>query len=106
MDTLLRTVGKCLKDYPQLPQPPLHYLSNGLNNLILDETSYDCAAMEMEYKKLFSNCNEEQRDVYNDGMQSVEQQQGGVFFVYGGGGCGKTYIWRTLIFKLRSIKLE
>ncbi|XP_074342257.1 uncharacterized protein LOC141679740 [Apium graveolens] len=27
---------------------------------------------------------------------------GGIFFVYGSGGCGKTFLWRTLICKLRS----
>ncbi|WOG89724.1 hypothetical protein DCAR_0208962 [Daucus carota subsp. sativus] len=43
-----------------------------------------------------------QLHVYNSVMESVQKKEGGVFFVYGSGGCGKTYMWRTLISKLRS----
>lgn len=58
--------------------------------------------MENEYKKLLKNFNEEQLSVYNAILESVEKKEGGLFFVYGRGGCGKTYLWRTLISKLRS----
>lgn len=34
-------------------------------------------------------------------MDAVDKK-GGTFFVYGSDGCGKTYMWKTLIFKLRS----
>ncbi|XP_074323970.1 uncharacterized protein LOC141660889 [Apium graveolens] len=29
-------------------------------------------------------------------------KKGGVFFVYGSGGCGKTFLWQTLYYRLRS----
>ncbi|XP_074374046.1 uncharacterized protein LOC141714425 [Apium graveolens] len=82
IDDLLRSIGKSLKKYDQLPQPPSSYLNNGANNLIIEETSYDIHEMDSEHRKLLRDC--------------------GLFFVYGSGGCGKTFLWRTLICKLRS----
>ncbi|XP_074351964.1 uncharacterized protein LOC141691119 [Apium graveolens] len=35
-------------------------------------------------------------------MEALQKNYGGLFFVYGSGGCGKTYLWKTLITKLRS----
>src|SRR3954468_18311891 len=37
-------------------------------------------------------------------MDAVEKQQGGVFFLYGYGGTGKTFMWNTLSAALRSRK--
>lgn len=99
---MLKAVGKSLKDYPTLPQPPSIYLNSGSNNLIIDETSYDRDVMKADFDELISSCNEEQLEVFQTVMDSVEEGKGGVFFVYGSGGCGKTYRWQTLISKLRS----
>lgn len=100
---MLHSIGKSLSHYGQLPQPPSSYLNHGLNNLIIEETSYNIAEMEAEFKILLSNCNEEQLNVYHKIMESVNSGQGGPFFIYGSGGCGKTYLWRTLICKFRSL---
>uniref|UniRef100_A0A2N9EFG3 ATP-dependent DNA helicase n=1 Tax=Fagus sylvatica TaxID=28930 RepID=A0A2N9EFG3_FAGSY len=35
-------------------------------------------------------------------LESVTENKGGVFFVYGHGGTGKTYLWKTMISRLRS----
>lgn len=35
-------------------------------------------------------------------MNAVSSNEGGVFFVYGYGGTGKTFIWRTLSTAIRS----
>jgi ATP-dependent DNA helicase PIF1 len=35
-------------------------------------------------------------------MSSVTMQKGGVFFLHGYGGTGKTFMWRTLAASLRS----
>ena len=99
---MLKSIGKSLKDYNQLPQPPSSYLDFSANNLIIEETSYDQTEMEKQYEELIANCNPEQLSVYKSVMESVEKNEGGVFFVYGSGGCGKTYLWRTLISKLRA----
>ncbi|XP_074336664.1 uncharacterized protein LOC141673827 [Apium graveolens] len=102
IDELLRSVGKSLKKFDQLPQPPHSYLNNGTNNLIIEETSYDTRKMEYETAKLLQDCTEEQRKIYDAVIQSINTNVGGIFFVYGSGGCGKTFLWRTLICKLRS----
>lgn len=39
--------------------------------------------------------------MYHSVMKSVTKGKCGLFFVYGSGGCGKTYPWRTIISKLR-----
>ncbi|XP_074346396.1 uncharacterized protein LOC141685177 [Apium graveolens] len=101
IDELLRSVGKSLKKFDQLPQPPRNYLNNGTNNLIIEETSYDTRKMEYETAKLLQDCTEEQRKIYDAVIQSIDTNVGGIFFVYGSGGCGKTFLWRTLICKLR-----
>ncbi|XP_017247877.2 uncharacterized protein LOC108219103 [Daucus carota subsp. sativus] len=102
IDDLLRAIGKSLKNYSQLPQPPASYPHQGTNNLIIEETSYNLAEMKAEHEKLIANCNEEQINVYRAVLDSVQGNQGGLFFLYWSGGCGKTYVWRTLIAKLRS----
>ncbi|XP_074322893.1 uncharacterized protein LOC141659866 [Apium graveolens] len=102
INDLLRSIGKSLNMFAQLSQPPDSYLHQGINNLILEETSYNIEEMEKENNKLLQNCNEEQLLVYNCILESIARKEGGLFFVHGSGGCGKTYLWRTSISKLRS----
>ncbi|XP_074327846.1 uncharacterized protein LOC141665765 [Apium graveolens] len=86
-----------------MPQPPSSFLQIGVDNLVADELSYNISEMEQEFTKLFKHCNAEQLNVYNIVLNSVKNNSGGLYFVYGSGGCGKTYIWKTLIYKLRSL---
>ncbi|XP_074322087.1 uncharacterized protein LOC141659206 isoform X2 [Apium graveolens] len=102
IDELLRSIRKCLKKYDQLPKHPATYLNNGTNNLILEETSYNMVEIEREHSKLLQACTEQQRSVYDAVIGVVHGGSGGLFFVYGSGGCGKTFLWRTLISRLRS----
>lgn len=105
IDKLLKSSGKSLRHFSQLPQPPAMYLQTGSNNLVLDETSYNLSEMALEFEKLYSKCNSEQLQVYSAILDSVQNSAGGVFFLYGSGGCGKTYLWKTLIYKVRSMGL-
>ncbi|XP_063942813.1 uncharacterized protein LOC108203255 [Daucus carota subsp. sativus] len=102
---LLKSIGKSLNDFNDMPQPPRNYLDCDLNNLIIEETSYNLDQMAEEHKSLISEMNEEQLQVYNAIMDSLQKTDGGFFFVYGSGGCGMTYLWKTLISKLRSESL-
>lgn len=101
----MNTIGKSLKDFSTIPMPSSLYLDKFNNKLILEERSYDTNQMYNEHKDLFSKLNVEQKCVYDAVMNSVYNNNGGIFFVYGSGGCGKTFLWRTIISRLRSESL-
>lgn len=82
--------------------PDEAFLQNSCNRLIEEETSYDKVDMKTQHDRLHSNLNTEQFKVYQSIITSVNSQYGGLYFVYGSGGCGKTYLWKTLCCRLRS----
>ncbi|KAH1162828.1 hypothetical protein GYH30_001368 [Glycine max] len=45
---------------------------------------------------------DQQAQIYNRIIQVVNQNKGGMFFLYGYGGTGKTFIWKTLAASLRA----
>ncbi|XP_074318468.1 uncharacterized protein LOC141655281 [Silene latifolia] len=69
--------------------------------MVMDELSYDKESLQAEHASQLSSMTDEQRSVYNEIMEAVASNQGWVFFVYGYGGTGKTFIWRTLCAALR-----
>ena len=58
--------------------------------------------MAKEHDILFKALNDEQVHVYEDIMTTVLSKKGGLFFLYGYGGTGKTFMWKTLLAGLRS----
>ena len=72
---------------------------------MVEETSYNLEEMKQNFEQLFVHCNAEQIEVYNNVLQSVQSKAGGVYFVYGSGGCGKNFVWKMLIYKLWSLGL-
>ncbi|KAL5146780.1 DeSI-like protein [Glycine soja] len=45
---------------------------------------------------------DQQAKIYNQIIQAVNKNEGGMFFLYGYGGTGKTFIWKTLAASLRA----
>ncbi|XP_052193855.1 uncharacterized protein LOC127802189 [Diospyros lotus] len=82
--------------------PDAEYFFRYQNRLIQDELQYNRHALSQEHIKLVSNLNDEQRYVYDIVMDAVKLNGGGMFFVYGYGGTGKTFVWKTLSTTLRS----
>ncbi|KAF5822849.1 putative DNA helicase [Helianthus annuus] len=66
------------------------------NRLINEELSWDTDQLSAEFNNLHSSLNDDQRAVFNEIMDVVRSGNGGVFFVYGYGGTGKTFLWKTL----------
>ncbi|CAH9134582.1 unnamed protein product, partial [Cuscuta epithymum] len=102
LEKLLRGRGKSLRDYPPMPTVTMDSMLSSNDRMIYEELSYDRSAMTEEHAKLVGSLTDEQKSVYETIMHSVEEEVGGVFFVYGYGGSGKTFVWRTLSAALRS----
>ncbi|KAK1384934.1 ATP-dependent DNA helicase [Heracleum sosnowskyi] len=102
VEKLLNEVGKSLRDYSTMLYLDEAFLQHSCNRLIEEETSYDKVDMKTQHDRLHSNLNSEQFKVYQSIITSVNSQYGGLYFVYGSGGCGKTYLWKTLCCRLRS----
>ncbi|XP_074322868.1 uncharacterized protein LOC141659840 [Apium graveolens] len=102
IEKLLNDVEKSLKDFSELPYPDEHYFGTSINRLIIEENGYDKEQMRVQHEKNYNNLNVKQMEVYNVVVANVYAKKGGIFFVYGSGGCGKTFLWQTLCFRLRS----
>ncbi|XP_035831868.1 uncharacterized protein LOC110869885 [Helianthus annuus] len=94
--------GSSLHRFSTMPYPDDDYLMTESNRLINEELSFDIDELRGEFNNLHSSLNEDQRAVYNEIMHAVRSGKGGVFFVYGYGGTGKTFLWKTLGASIRS----
>ncbi|KAJ0523564.1 putative DNA helicase [Helianthus annuus] len=98
---LLRN-NSTLKRYSSMPFPNHDCISSANNLLLSEELAYDKEILAEEFRNLFSSLTHEQRVIYEEIITAVDNNKGGVFFVYGYGGTGKTYLWKTLCASIRS----
>ncbi|XP_074351681.1 uncharacterized protein LOC141690818 [Apium graveolens] len=103
IETLFNDVGKSLIDYNSMPFPDDSFMHGLDNRLLSDELYYNKEHEHEEHEKLYKLLNKEQLHAYASIIDNVENGKGGIFFVYGSGGCGKTFLWNTLYYKLRSV---
>ena len=77
-------------------------IKDGHNKLIMEELNYDRDSLKAELQELLPLMTEEQALIYNEIIRVIERGTGGVFFLYGQGGTGKTFMWKILCACLRS----
>ena len=97
---MLQSMGKDIKNY-------------GLPDLVETDGSYDGEYREVreerqitgdiEHLDLFSSLDNEQFAGFNDIMDNVMNKKSQIFFVDGPGGTGKTYLYKALLAKVRSM---
>ncbi|XP_045823935.1 uncharacterized protein LOC123916509 [Trifolium pratense] len=102
IDKILRPNGKCLADYKCMPKIHAGGVETAENLLIFNELSYDRCEMLSKHNELFRSLNEEQLSAYHQIVDAVTNCLGGMFFVDGFGGSGKTYLWNALSFRFSS----
>ncbi|KAL6531708.1 hypothetical protein OROMI_028071 [Orobanche minor] len=90
-----------LRNFDYMPIPDESIIADVRNMLILEKTSYNLDEMCAEHSKLYPLLTGDQRTVYDKIMYAVDKGVGGVFFLYGYSGTGKTFTWRTLCSALR-----
>ncbi|KAF7807457.1 ATP-dependent DNA helicase PIF1-like [Senna tora] len=96
-----RSNGRSLADYPPMPLPNDTMLCNTDNVLMSEELNYDREFLRTQHSQLFSSLTSGQRNIYDMIIDAVNRSEGGVFFVNGFGGSGKTFVWNTLTAELR-----
>ncbi|XP_023752226.1 uncharacterized protein LOC111900577 [Lactuca sativa] len=85
-----------------MPYLDVDSVSSSNNCLITEELDYDIPNLKNESDQLFVALTNQQRDIFLDIMDAVKYNQGGVFFVYGYGGTGKTFLWKTISAAIRA----
>ncbi|XP_035838923.1 uncharacterized protein LOC118486528 [Helianthus annuus] len=94
--------GKSLLDFPNLPQIDRQLVDTMENRLIMAERTFNIEEEITLFHDLFRGLNAEQREVFDYVCDCVDRRTGGAVFVFGSGGTGKTYLWKTLISCFRS----
>ncbi|XP_019173001.1 PREDICTED: uncharacterized protein LOC109168432 [Ipomoea nil] len=96
LENLLGQQNKSLKDYPPMPIPSTDNSRLFQNRLVFEELSYDSEQLKADSEVLCAKLTEEQGLIYDTVIKDIENKKGGLFFVYGYGGTGKTFLWRAL----------
>lgn len=98
----MRSNGTSLTNYDGMPMPAANYHNSGVNRLLFDERNHNKSQLAALHASMLPGLTDEQRGVYKEIMEAVSNDKGGIFFVYGFGGTGKTHIWKILSAAIRS----
>ncbi|XP_052621162.1 ATP-dependent DNA helicase PIF1-like [Lactuca sativa] len=82
--------------------PDVESVSSSNNRLITEELDYDVPMIKNDYDRMFLALTDEQRNIFLNIMSAIQENKGGVFFVYSYGGTGKTFLWKTISAAIRS----
>ncbi|XP_019086301.1 PREDICTED: uncharacterized protein LOC109126869 [Camelina sativa] len=85
-----------------MPKLDNSLIDNNENMLLRDKRNYNCDDQREDYDRLLSMSTDEQKSVYLQIIDAVNRNKGGMFFVHGFGGTGKTFLWSILGADIRS----
>ena len=97
LDQQFMESGKRLSEVEGMPVSTLKNWVEVVPNFILQEQldyNYDILVAKVQYG--LKRFNEEQRAVYNDVMQSYDQNLGNTFILHSASGCGKSFVCNTI----------
>jgi len=90
-----------LEDFLTLPKSNYIPSVHGGNRLVEEELAYDQHSLTTYADNAEDRFNDDQRSAYETILNVVTNKEGKLFFVYGSGGTGKTFVWTTLLSRLR-----
>ncbi|XP_057450048.1 uncharacterized protein LOC130741224 isoform X4 [Lotus japonicus] len=104
IEKLLMINGRSLKDFDNMPCVDSNILIQYGNILLFNELNFDTVEMSKLHVECLNKLNGGQAKIYEEIISAVNSDGGEFLFVYGYGGTGKTFLWTTLTYKLRSEK--
>lgn len=93
--------GKTLADFSSMPIPRRNWSFARENPLISEQLNYNTENERSLAETNISQLNEDQHSAFTQIMDSVKNGLGKVFFVNGPGGCGKTFLYKTIAHLVR-----
>lgn len=95
IDGLLATFGKSLENFPNMPTPQYtaDWQDLSSNRLIATELGYDQDEQRQAANEREATRNPEQCQAYDTIVHSALEKQGGIFFLHGPAGTGKTFVY-------------
>ncbi|CAH1422268.1 unnamed protein product [Lactuca virosa] len=102
IEQILLRNNSTLKNFKKMPYPDVESVSSSNNRLITEELDYDIPVIKNDYDRMLLALTNEQRNIFLNIMSAIQENKGGVFFVYGYGGTGKTFLWKTISAAIRS----
>ncbi|GJS88036.1 DNA helicase [Tanacetum coccineum] len=100
-EAVLNGFGKSVTDF-ELPLPPKQLLKDLENKLLMEEKNYKRDLLKQEAAESVPKLNYDQKKIYDLIMGASLANQQELLFVYGHGGTGKTFLWKTFISLLRA----
>ena len=99
----LQRSGKCLQDFG-LPLPTHNFenLDQRISRVIAEETSFDRQHLDEMWRGCLNASNQDQRAAFEAVIAAYEADHGGVFFIDGPGGTGKTFLENMILARVRS----
>lgn len=80
-----------------LPLPRPELLMSLTNKLLMEEKNYDRSKLAYDSEILQKNLNQQQKIIYENVMTNLTSNKQILLFIYGHGGTGKTFLWKTVI---------
>uniref|UniRef100_A0A453ESB6 ATP-dependent DNA helicase n=1 Tax=Aegilops tauschii subsp. strangulata TaxID=200361 RepID=A0A453ESB6_AEGTS len=95
---MLHSMGKDIESFPLPDIDKQHETTDDIPMVIIEETSIEVDPEDVSSHK---NLNNEQRKAYDEILATVDRQRGGILFVDGPGGTGKTFLYMALLATVR-----
>jgi hypothetical protein len=105
IDKIMRQGGKSLDHFADMPQIMGQWQDVIGNRFIAEQRDYDPVTEQEQATINIAMLNPEQKRVYDEIFHSATNGEGGLFFVNGPGGTGKSFTWNTLAYSIRGRSL-
>ncbi|XP_025678130.1 uncharacterized protein [Arachis hypogaea] len=102
IEDFLQSNGRSLKEYCRMSYPSENLVSSLEDRIIMEELNFDVNALANELSGYLERLTNEQKFAYDQIIGAISGNMGGLFFLYGQGGCGKTFLWSTISCSIRS----
>jgi PIF1-like helicase/Helitron helicase-like domain at N-terminus len=103
IQVLLEQGHKSLADF-NLPEPTVGFNDhiNTIPRIIMEEMNYDVLELQSRFDRDYSRANVDQKRVVDRVVTAVNAANGGIFFIDGPGGTGKTFVENLILAAVRS----